>query len=46
MKVRYSTITGKEVTKNLIGIRSRIFQHELDHLDGITIDIKKNAIEI
>jgi peptide deformylase len=35
IKVRYAEPNGNIVTKKLIGITARAFQHELDHLDGI-----------
>lgn len=35
IKVRYAEPNGNIVTKKLIGITARAFQHELDHLNGI-----------
>lgn len=35
IKVRYQTIEGKEVTEELKGLFARVFQHELDHLNGV-----------
>ena len=35
--VRYFDITGIEIKEELSGLASRCFQHELDHLDGITM---------
>ena len=34
IKVRYYDINGKKIKKTLKGFLSRLFQHELDHLDG------------
>ena len=34
IKVRYYTIEGRVVKKPLSGFISRLFQHELDHLNG------------
>ena len=34
IKVRYYNVDGKAVKKPLSGFISRLFQHELDHLDG------------
>lgn len=34
----YLTIEGEPVTTTFEGIEARCFQHELDHLDGITFD--------
>lgn len=36
-KVRYMTARGLSKQKNLRGIAARCFQHELDHLNGVTI---------
>ncbi len=35
IKVSYQDITGQNFTKTLKGIPAWIFQHEVDHLDGI-----------
>ena len=35
IKIRYYDINGKKVKKTLKGFLSRLFQHELDHLNGI-----------
>mgnify|MGYP003313023982 CR=1 FL=1 len=50
IKVRYYDINGKKIKKTLKGFLSRLFQHELDHLDGkLFIDrlslIKSNKIK-
>ena len=34
IKVRYFNENGKKIKKPLSGFLSRLFQHELDHLDG------------
>ena len=34
IKIRYYDINGKKIQKTLKGFLSRLFQHELDHLDG------------
>ena len=46
IRVRYRTATGDIVQEELIGLASRCFQHELDHLDGITMHDRKahNAV--
>lgn len=38
--VEYQDQTGKTISEELTGITSRCFQHELDHLNGITFDKK------
>jgi len=35
IKVRYYDINGKKIQKTLKGFLSRLFQHELDHLNGL-----------
>lgn len=35
VRVRFTMPNGETVTKQFTGITARIFQHELDHLDGI-----------
>jgi len=35
--VKYFDITGIEIIERLEGLASRCFQHELDHLNGITM---------
>jgi peptide deformylase len=35
--VRYYNVNGVEITEELTGLASRCFQHELDHLNGITM---------
>ena len=35
IKVRYYNFEGKKIKKPLSGFLSRLFQHELDHLNGI-----------
>ena len=34
IKVRYYDINGKKIQKTFDGFLSRLFQHELDHLEG------------
>ena len=40
--VRYQTIEGQWLEERLTGFIARIFQHEYDHLQGITIDKRFN----
>lgn len=44
--VRYQTAQGDTVDEQLQGLAARCFQHELDHLDGITMHHRKaqNAV--
>lgn len=37
IQVSYITLEGEEVNENLTGLEAVAFQHELDHLDGITM---------
>lgn len=45
IKVRYTQANGETVTKKLTGMTARIFQHELDHLDGITMLVRASRLE-
>lgn len=44
--VSYLDINGKTCKENLYGLRGRVFQHELDHLNGITLENNWQAKEI
>ena len=46
--VLYHTTEGQKIECTLEGIESRCFQHELDHLNGITFDqnVSKLALDI
>jgi peptide deformylase len=37
IKVRFNGPDGEIYTKTFTGMSARVFQHELDHLDGITM---------
>ena len=38
VRVRFTTPNGEIITKQFTGMTARIFQHELDHLNGITFN--------
>ena len=44
IKVRYYDINGKKIKKTLKGFLSRLFQHELDHLQG-KLMVENNKIK-
>ena len=44
IKVRYYNEEGKKIKKPLKGFMSRLFQHELDHLDGVLM-VENNKIK-
>lgn len=44
IKVRYEEPNGETVTKTWDGMTARVFQHELDHLDGLCHINKANRI--
>lgn len=46
IKVRYADINGEIVTKTFDGITARVFQHELDHLDGINYQQRANRYHL
>lgn len=37
IQVRYHNLQGQVIEEQLTGLAARCFQHELDHLDGITM---------
>ena len=44
--VEYVNTIGKKVTEKLEGMVSRIFQHETDHLNGITFDTLVSKLKL
>ena len=44
VKVKYLDENGKEIIEELDGIWARIFQHELDHLDGVLFTDKLSPL--
>lgn len=46
IKVRYTEPNGNVITTKFSGMTSRVFQHELDHLDGITFLNRASRLEV
>lgn len=46
IKVRYQKPNGETVTENLMGMTARIFQHELDHLNGVVYTSRANKLHL
>lgn len=46
IKVRYADPTGSVVTQTFDGMTARVFQHELDHLDGINYQQRANRYHL
>lgn len=44
IRVRYAQPNGEVVTKTFTNMTARVFQHELDHLDGITFGQSESRI--
>jgi peptide deformylase len=42
IRVRFQTPNGETLTKQFIGMSARVFQHEMDHLDGIVFYNRAN----
>lgn len=40
IKVRYHNAMGEQIEAEFTGLIARVFQHELDHLDGICYDTR------
>lgn len=44
IRVRFTKPDGDTITKQFTGMTARIFQHEIDHLDGIIYYNKANRV--
>ena len=42
VRVRFQSPTGETVTQQFIGMTARVFQHELDHLNGVLFYSRAN----
>ena len=45
VKIRAYDESGKKVTRGASGLLAHIFQHEMDHLDGILFTDKARHVE-
>lgn len=43
---QFSDVNGNEVVRQFKGLAARCFQHELDHLNGVTFDTKVSAMAL
>jgi len=46
INVKYHNVHGVEIQENLDGLLARVYQHELDHLDGICFDSKVSKLSL
>lgn len=46
INVRYQTVMGETLEQTFIGLRARVYQHELDHLNGICFDTKVGPVAL
>jgi peptide deformylase len=46
IRVRFQTPYGKIITDKYSGLSARVFQHELDHLDGICFTDKVSRLKL
>ena len=46
IRVRFHTPNGQTEKKQVIGLTARVFQHEMDHLDGIRFFEKANKYHL
>lgn len=46
IKVRYTQANGETVTQVFDGLTSRLFQHEVDHLNGIVYTNRANKVHL
>lgn len=44
IKIKYRNLKGKPCYERYEGISARIIQHEIDHLDGITMDVRRELV--
>ena len=44
VRVRFQTPNGETITKQFTGMSARVFQHEMDHLDGVIFYNKANRV--
>ena len=45
VRVRYKTLEGEVVERDAEGLEAKLFQHEIDHLDGILLVDKMTAAD-
>jgi len=46
IKVRYADPNGRVTTQTFDGMTARVFQHEMDHLDGINYQMRANKFHL
>lgn len=46
INVRYTTVENKLVENTFSGLIARVFQHELEHLDGVCFDTKVGPVSL
>jgi peptide deformylase len=46
IRVRYENELGETFTKKMVGMTARVFQHELDHLNGVVFTEQANPIHL
>ena len=46
IKVKYQDITGNVVETTYSGLIGRVYQHELDHLDGVCFDTRVGPVSL
>jgi len=46
IRARYTMPNGETVTNKFIGMTARIFQHELDHLNGVVFTQRANSYHL
>jgi peptide deformylase len=46
VKVKYYNVVGGEIITDFTGLIARVFQHELDHLDGVCFDTRVGKVSL
>ena len=46
VNVKYQSVNGEVIEQSFTGLKSRVFQHELDHLDGVCFDTRVGPVAL
>lgn len=46
IKVKYQNMSGETVENSFMGLAARVYQHELDHLNGVCFDTRVGPVTL
>lgn len=46
IQIKYQNVVGGEIETEMSGIIARVYQHELDHLDGVCFDTRVGKVSL